>query len=186
MFKSKAEGICGRVSRGCWTMLCMLIAAYPLSVFSATINQLVAKQRAVMERALDAKLKKTDASAFPAPPLTNTAAPLTGHARTEARDLRIHAIYGVGESVTVDVSIGNGPSFPLTKGRAIEGWSLVSIAPASVTFKHVNGRRKTVYLSAPAHVDAEASQESVTRPFPLPNGTVRFPMMPAPVMHGPQ
>src|SRR5260364_51567 len=81
---------------------------------------------------------------------------LRREARTNAQDLRLHAIYGVGEQVTVDVSVGNGPSFPLTKGRRIEGWSLASIAPASVTFKHVNGRKKTVYLSTPAQVDAEA------------------------------
>ncbi|CCD28932.1 Putative type IV pilus assembly protein [Candidatus Glomeribacter gigasporarum BEG34] len=166
--------------------LCALIAAYPLPVFSATIDQLVARQRAVMERELDAKLRKTDASAFSVQPLPGTAASPARGARTNAQDLRLHAIYGVGEQVTVDVSVGNGPSFPLTKGRRIEGWSLASIAPASVTFKHVNGRKKTVYLSTPAQVDAEASQGNAILPSPLPNGVSCFPMMPGPVVHGPK
>lgn len=167
-------------------MGCALITAFPLPVFSATIDQLVAKQRAVMAQALDEKLKKTDASVSPAPHSPNTAALPTEGARTSAQNLRIHAIYGVGEQVTVDVSIGNGPSFPLTKGRTIDGWSLTSIAPTSVTLKHVNGRKKTVYLSTPAHVDAEASQGNIALPSLPPNGMAGFPMMPTSAMHGPK
>src|SRR5260364_266054 len=90
--KKCSKGISECVMRGYWVTLCALIAAYPLPVFSATIDQLVARQRAVMERELDAKLRKTDASAFSVQPLPGTAAsPARGaHERAgfaPARDL---------------------------------------------------------------------------------------------------
>src|SRR5260364_481106 len=72
--KKCSKGISECVMRGYWVTLCALIAAYPLPVFSATIAQLVARQRAVMERELDAKLRTTDASAFSVQPLPGTAA----------------------------------------------------------------------------------------------------------------
>ncbi|PCE30063.1 hypothetical protein BZL54_23140 [Burkholderia ubonensis subsp. mesacidophila] len=133
-----------------------------------TLSSLVDKQRQVMGRELDKKLQddgpgsKTappppPAAAAPAPASVATEASAKKAPHSVADDLRVNAIYGVNGVTTVDVSIGDGPSYPITKDRSIKGWSIAKVSPSSVTFVNAKTRaRKTIYLAEPTAAPAPA------------------------------
>ncbi|MBC8641693.1 hypothetical protein IAG25_33240 [Caballeronia sp. EK] len=175
-------------------VLAITLAAFGIGLLShaaqaATIEELVAAQREVMraemaKKIADAKGDKTAAtapatSALPvpiavAPAITEAKTPKESKPRNPVDDIRVNGIYSDARGVvTVDVSVGNSASFPLTKGRSIEGWSLADISEASVTFQHgKNGAKKVVYMAqptvsaaAPTVVATAASQQPM---FPTP------------------
>jgi len=175
-------------------VLAITLAAFGIGLAAhaaqaATIDELVAAQREVMraemaKKIADAKGDKTVAtapapSALPVPvavatPVAEAKTPKESKPKTPVDDIRVNGIYSDARGiVTVDVSVGNSASFPLTKGRSIEGWSLADISEASVTFQHgKNGAKKVVYMAqptvsaaAPTVVATAASQQPM---FPTP------------------
>jgi hypothetical protein len=149
------------------TKLAVLVVSLSVlshGAFAETYEVLVAKQRQAMALEIDKKIadasgasKVTQTPAAPATPApgpasTNTAS-VSEHKKpphAAIDDLRVNGIYGVNGTTTVDVSIGDGPSYPITKDRSIKGWSLSEVSPSSVTFR--NGKThqtKTIYLAEP-------------------------------------
>jgi hypothetical protein len=180
-------------------MLAITTAAFGIGMLAhatqaATIDELVAAQREVMraemaKKIADAKGEKP-ASSAPAQnllPVPAPAAPTPVVAETKEPkekpknpldDIRVNGIYSDARGVTtVDVSVGNSASFPLTKGRSIEGWSIANIDEASVTFQRgKSGAKKTIYMAqptvsavAPTVVATAASQQPMfASPMSLP------------------
>lgn len=159
-----------------------------------TLSALVDKQRQVMGRELDKKLQddapasktaanQPSAAVAPAPASAAVEASSKKAAHSVADDLRVNAIYGVSGVTTVDVSIGDGPSYPITKDRSIKGWSIVKVSPSSVTFVNAKTRaRKTIYLAepttAPAAVpaaQAPAAAFGFSPSMPVPMGVPPLP-----------
>lgn len=174
-------------------VLAITLAAFGIGLLAqaaqaATIDELVAAQREVMRTEMAKKIadaKGDNKPAATAPPASVMPVPVTpvvadskepkeSKPKNPLDDIRVNGIYSDARGVvTVDVSVGNSASFPLTKGRSIEGWSLAHISEASVTFQRgKNGARKTVYMAqptvsaaAPTVVAAAASQQPM---FPSP------------------
>lgn len=147
---------------------------------AATIDELVATQREAMRAEMDKKI----ADAKGDKPATNAPAPIATPAVAEAKepkpkqtldDIRVNGIYSDARGVvTVDVSVGNSASFPLTKGRSIEGWSIASIDEASVTFQRgKSGAKKTVYMAQPT--------VSAVAPTVVATAAAQQPMFPSPM-----
>ncbi|MEX3960181.1 hypothetical protein AB4Y31_29695 [Trinickia sp. EG282A] len=86
-------------------------------------------------------------------------------------DLRVNAIYGVNGMTTVDVSIGDGPSYPITKDRSIKGWTIAKVSPSSVTFRNVKTKAlKTIYLAEPTTSPSPTSQTTMAGGIIPPSG----------------
>lgn len=174
-------------------VLAITLAAFGIGLLAqaaqaATIDELVATQREVMRAEMAKKIAdaKGDKPSPTVPAPSVVPVPVTAPAVAESRepkepkaknpldDIRVNGIYSDARGVvTVDVSVGNSASFPLTKGRSIEGWSIADISEASVTFQRGrNGAKKTVYMAqptvsavAPTVVATAASQQPM---FPSP------------------
>jgi hypothetical protein len=146
------------------TVLAFGIGMLPQAAHAATIDELVATQREAMraemaKKIADAKGEKPGAAlptanAFPSPlsaPVVVEAKEAKPPRKNPLDDIRVNGIYTDAHGVvTVDVSVGNSASFPLTKGRSVEGWSLADISEASVTFQRgKNGATKTIYMAQP-------------------------------------
>jgi hypothetical protein len=149
------------------TVVAFGIGVLPQAAHAATIDELVATQREAMraemaKKIADAKGEKPGATvpvpnAFPGPQPAPVVAELkepkkqTEPKKNPLDDIRVNGIYSDAHGVvTVDVSVGNSASFPLTKGRSVEGWSLADISEASVKFQHgKNGATKTIYMAQP-------------------------------------
>lgn len=150
-------------------MLAVTVVAFGIGLLvqaahAATIDELVATQREAMraemaKKIADAKGEKPGTTvhapnAFPAPqpaPVVAEAKEPKQPKKNSLDDIRVNGIYSDAYGVvTVDVSVGNSASFPLTKGRSVEGWSLADISEASVTFQRgKNGATKTIYMAQP-------------------------------------
>ncbi|WP_090836171.1 hypothetical protein [Paraburkholderia hospita] len=138
-----------------------------------TLSTLVEKQRLVMAHEMDKKLeedpvaRQSQSSAGQALSPNVTA---DGSAKKEAHpvvdDLRVNGIYGVNGVTTVDVSIGDGPSYPITKGRAIKDWTVDKVLPSSVTFRNIKtGSKKTIYLAEPVTTPASSTPPAMAGAF---------------------
>ncbi|NIF40156.1 hypothetical protein F3J14_04410 [Burkholderia sp. Tr-862] len=150
-----------------------------------TLDMLVDKQRQALVHEMDKKLQEDSGAKLAQAPATSPSPlpPATASADTDAKkearkpadDLRVNAIYGVNGMTTVDVSIGDGPSYPITKDRSIKGWAIAKVSPSSVTFRNVRTKAlKTIYLAEPTTSQASASQTTmaagVMPPVGLPVG----------------
>ncbi len=146
----------------------LLVLPNEQGVSAATIAQLVAKQRLVMEKEMDKKLNESMNSEKSSRSFGNRATEMgTGQsAKSAANELSVNAIYGINGVMSVDVSIGPGPFFPLTQGQEIAGWTIAALSASAVTLKHrKRGETKTIYFSAPmtdgsAHLIDEINQVS--------------------------
>lgn len=120
-------------------------------VRAATIAQLVAKQRLVMEKEMDKKLSESETREKSSRSLGNRTTEMgTGQSAKSANELSVNAIYGINGVMSVDVSIAQGPFFPLTQGQEIAGWSIAALSASAVMLKHrKRGETKTIYFSAP-------------------------------------
>ncbi|KVT01075.1 hypothetical protein [Burkholderia ubonensis] len=137
-----------------------------------TLDVLVDKQRQALVHEMDKKLqddsgaKQTQAPATLPSQLQSAAASAEADAKKVAHnpvdDLRVNAIYGVNGMTTVDVSIGDGPSYPITKDRSIKGWTIAKVSPSSVTFRNVRTKvLKTIYLAEPTTSPAPTTQTTM-------------------------
>jgi hypothetical protein len=154
---------------------------------SATIDELVATQREVMRAEMAKKIadaKGEKAAPNPLAPIPYTgpsaaATPVAAEVKEKPKkpldDIRVNGIYSDARGVvTVDVSVGNSASFPLTKGRSIEGWSIASIDEASVTFQRGKGGvKKTIYMAQPT--------VSAVAPTVVATAASQQPMFPSPI-----
>lgn len=157
------------VQAGALIIAMAVLAGFAGVSHAATIEELAAKQRTAMNAEIDKKIadltanKQQASSATPAvatlgPVPTPSPAPAAATkpeepkkpVHTIADDIRVNGIYTDARgAVTVDVSVNGGPSFPLTKGRAIDKWQLAAIDDTSVTFR--NGKAdKVIYMAQPS------------------------------------
>ncbi|SEU40334.1 hypothetical protein SAMN03159335_06279 [Burkholderia cepacia] len=141
-----------------------------------TLDMLVDKQRQALVHEMDKKLQEDSgaklAQAAQTPATSPTQLPAAtasadGDAKKETRkpvdDLRVNAIYGVNGMTTVDVSLGDGPSYPITKDRSIKGWTIAKVSPSSVTFRNIRTKAlKTIYLAEPTTLPAATSQTTTS------------------------
>jgi len=133
-------------------VLCCLLAVKP--VFANTLEELVAKQREAM--AAEAE-KKANANK-PAPaPVVPTFVPPAKEKESNVDDLRLIAIYGVGQRLTADIYY-NGAVFSVMQGaETIDGWRAESINSSRVVLRQfvakagrsTAAKRHVMYLAAP-------------------------------------
>lgn len=153
-------------------VLVLSLATIAQGAMADTLDMLVDKQRQALVHEMDKKLQEDSGAKLAQPPATspNQLPPATASADTDAKkearkpvdDLRVNAIYGVNGMTTVDVSIGDGPSYPITKDRSIKGWTIAKVSPSSVTFRNVRTKAlKTIYLAEPTTSTATASQATM-------------------------
>jgi len=160
-----------------------------------TLDVLVDKQRQALAHEMDKKLQDDGGAnaakvQLPLPSqLPSTAASAEADAKKPPHnpvdDLRVNAIYGVNGSTTVDVSIGDGPSYPITKDRSIKGWTIAKVSPSSVTFRNLKTKAlKTIYLAEPTTSPAPTPQTTMAGWGMPPNGMVGMPTSNFPRMSG--
>ncbi|WP_420213581.1 hypothetical protein ACN8ZM_40975 (plasmid) [Burkholderia aenigmatica] len=171
-------------------VLVLSLAGIAQGAIADTLDMLVDKQRQALVHEMDKKLqedsgaKLTQAAQAPAnPPGQSPPAAVSadGDAKKEARkpadDLRVNAIYGVNGMTTVDVSLGDGPSYPITKDRSIKGWTIAKVSPSSVTFRNIRTKAlKTVYLAEPTTPPAAITQGTSAGAMPPVGLPVGMPM----------
>ncbi|HDR9034170.1 TPA: hypothetical protein QDB07_001639 [Burkholderia vietnamiensis] len=166
-------------------VLVLSLAAFAHVASADTLDMLVEKQRQALVHEMDKKLQEDSGAKQAQAAVTSPSQlpPATASAETDAKkearkpvdDLRVNAIYGVNGMTTVDVSIGDGPSYPITKDRSIKGWTIAKVSPSSVTFRNVRTKAlKTIYLAEPTTAPAPTSQTTVAGgplpPVGLPGG----------------
>ena len=151
-----------------------LVLVFSLVLFARgavadTLDVLVDKQRQALVHEMDKKLqddgggKQAQAQTTPPGQVPSATASVEADAKKAPHnpvdDLRVNAIYGVNGTTTVDVSIGDGPSYPITKVRSLKGWTIAKVSPSSVTFWNVKTKAlKTIYLAEPTTSPASTSQ----------------------------
>lgn len=175
-------------------VLVLSLVLFTQGAVADTLDVLVDKQRQALVHEMDKKLQDdsgTKQAQIAAPGrLSSVTAPAEADAKKAPHnavdELRVNAIYGVNGTTTVDVSIGDGPSYPITKDRSIKGWTIAKVSPSSVTFKNVKTKAlKTIYLAEPTTVPASTSQTPMAGVGVPPNGmTVGMPMPNFPRMSG--
>lgn len=120
--------------------------------YADTLGDLVAAQRAAMQRQIDGTAQA------PAPVVPVAPVPPTDDDLQAKRldDVRVAGIYGVGATRTADVAIGSGPAIPLQKGKSTGGWVVVDISDAEVTFRK-KGVTKIIPMGAPVTISNDPS-----------------------------
>jgi hypothetical protein len=177
-------------------VLVLSLLLFTQGAVADTLDVLVDKQRQALVHEMDKKLQD-DSGTRQAQQQTGSPAQgpsATVSAEADAKkvphdpvdDLRVNAIYGVNGTTTVDVSIGDGPSYPITKDRSIKGWTIAKVSPSSVTFRNVKSKAlKTIYLAEPTTSPASPSQTTMAGGLMPPNGmSVGMPMPNFPRMSG--
>ncbi len=177
-------------------VLVLSLVLFAQGAVADTLDVLVDKQRQALVHEMDKKLqddsgtKQAQAQTAPPGQLPSATASAEADAKKAAHnpvdDLRVNAIYGVNGTTTVDVSIGDGPSYPITKDRSIKGWTIAKVSPSSVTFRNVKTKAlKTIYLAEPTTSPASTSQTTMAGGIVPPNGmSVGMPMPNFPRMSG--
>lgn len=176
--------------------LVLSLVVFAQGAVADTLDVLVDKQRQALVHEMDKKLqddsaaKQTQAQTVSPSQLPSAAASAEADAKKAAHnpvdDLRVNAIYGVNGMTTVDVSIGDGPSYPITKDRSIKGWTIAKVSPSSVTFRNLRTKAlKTIYLAEPTTSPASTSQAAMAGGMMPPNVmSVGMPVPNFPRMNG--
>lgn len=134
---------------------------------AAIIDELVEKQREAMVNEAEKKAAAGKPAPMPAP--TFAATPKAKDA-ANIDDVRLIAIYGVGQKLTADIYY-NGTIFSVTQGaETIEGWHAESIGSSRVVLrqyrsgKDKNQKRHVIYLSEATTNSTTPNAQSLPSP----------------------